>query len=317
MSIRPFEQKDRQAVRQICIETGLKGNLHEIFEDSEIFADLWLDPYLRGEPESCLVALAENQVVGYLVANQKSGFKFKALKFLIPTVVKVAWRAVSGVYKNESSCRFAKWLITNSWREAPRTPRDTPSFHFNVSEVARGAKALGDELIAAFCDEARNRGHTNFYIQVFSSSKDRPLPFYLRVGFEIFDVRETSVFPYPAVLATLVRKVPTEHRWQSHKVKPPLPVHVYGTDLDPWAHQAWPADGIGLHPPEDKHIGVWAPASFVPGPQSLAKVVQAVRNGLLSATTSDGLSFAILESSEDYDFWTRSLVSIDQKFGRD
>jgi len=298
VSVRRYRPEDRDSVRRVCIETGLKGHLTSLFEDTELFADLWLDPYLRGEPEACWVAEVDGEVVGYLVGSQRPGFKRRSVRHLAGPLAKLAWRLLRGRYRHHPpSERFARWMLTRSWREAPRSPTGWPSFHFNVSESARGARALGDELIAAFCDDARASGHSHFFIQVFASQRDRPLPFYVRVGFEIFDVRPTTVLPYPAVLATLVRPVPAEHAWSRHKALPPLPVYLHGS-TEAWADQAWPADQqVG----RETGIHIWAPASYPASAAMVARVVQQVRRGVLAGTTPGGLTFEVSDTANPPD----------------
>lgn len=298
MSVRRYRPEDRAAVRRVCIETGLKGHLNSLFHDPELFADLWLDCYLLGEPESCWVAEVDGEVVGYLVSSQRPGFLRRSIRHFGKPLLKLTWRLLAGRYRHHPpSTRFAKWLLTRAWREAPRAPRDCPSFHFNVSSSARGGQTLGDDLIAAFCNDARAKGFADFYIQVFASRRDRPLPFYIRVGFEIFDVRPTSVLPYPAVLATLVRPVPPEHAWSRHKAAPPLPVFLHGVAAH-WENQAWPpenqnASGHGIH--------VYAPASYQATAATLARVVAHVRRGVTAGTTPGGLTFEVADSENPPD----------------
>jgi hypothetical protein len=77
VKIRPYRQTDRQAIRQICCDTGFLGKpVDTIFQDRELFADLFAKPYLEHEPEWALVAEAEHRVVGYLLGSAGKHLKW-------------------------------------------------------------------------------------------------------------------------------------------------------------------------------------------------------------------------------------------------
>src|SRR5215472_710570 len=80
VEIRPYRRTDRQAIRQICCDTGFLGKpVDAIFQDRELFADLFTKPYLKHEPEWAFVAEAERQVVGYLLGSAGKHFEAKLM----------------------------------------------------------------------------------------------------------------------------------------------------------------------------------------------------------------------------------------------
>ena len=70
--VRPFHVQDREAVRQICADTGFLGQpIDPVFEDRELFADYLTGYYLRFEPESTLVCEVDGRVMGYLMGCRR------------------------------------------------------------------------------------------------------------------------------------------------------------------------------------------------------------------------------------------------------
>jgi len=212
--IRPYQLSDERAVRRICIETGLKGQLDELFCDKEAFANLWLNPYLHVPNPVAWVAERDGAVVGYLVGILKLPSVWDSLRTVFPTLLRVRFRAITGQYSHHPpSRRFAHWLIYRLWREAPKTPKHLPTFHFNLTADARDSR-LGDELLAAFFSAARAAGHQEMLIQVFVRPGKRDLKFYDRLGCRLLDVKETTVLKEPACFASLVRAIPDQLEWQ-------------------------------------------------------------------------------------------------------
>src|SRR6516162_7813801 len=76
VTMRSYRRADRQTIRQICCDTGFLGKpVDAIFQDRELFADLFTKPYLEHEPEWALVAEAEDRVVGYLLGSVSKHFE--------------------------------------------------------------------------------------------------------------------------------------------------------------------------------------------------------------------------------------------------
>ncbi len=66
--IRPYEPRDRSAVRRICFETGYMGEPEWQWRDPKSYADLFTSYYTDAEPESALVVDRAGVVEGYLLA---------------------------------------------------------------------------------------------------------------------------------------------------------------------------------------------------------------------------------------------------------
>ncbi len=251
--IRPYQPADEPAVRRICIETGLKGQLDQIFSDAEAFADLWLNPFLRVPKPVAWVAERDGEIVGYLVGHFGHISVLAKLSRVLPTLFKVTGRALVGKYAHHPpSLAFVRWLWFRAWREAPAMPKRLPTFHFNLATEARDGR-LGDELMAEFFAAARAQGHQEFSIQVFVRPGMRDLKFYDRLGCHLLDVKETSVLKEPACFASLVRPIPEQLDWQRVRGRLSLRTRLV---LPPGAAkpvgQVWAPDAIvfAAHPPK-------------------------------------------------------------------
>lgn len=66
--IRPYQECDRQQVREICYLTGYMGESAAWYwRDFQSFAEIWTGYYTDEEPESSFVAVRSGRVVGYLL----------------------------------------------------------------------------------------------------------------------------------------------------------------------------------------------------------------------------------------------------------
>ena len=68
VTIRPYEGRDRAAVRHVCHVTGYMGEPAAwMWRDVESFADLFTSYYTDAEPHSALVVELDGVVAGYLL----------------------------------------------------------------------------------------------------------------------------------------------------------------------------------------------------------------------------------------------------------
>ena len=193
--IRAYRPEDREAVRQICCETGFLGEpIDPIFQDHDLFADLITEPYLTIEPEWALVAESDNRVIGYLLGSVSPFFHWYQLRIGFHITRKMLARLVTGHYaEHPRSRQFIRWLLTAAGRERPRRPGEAAHLHFNLKDPHRG-RFLGRYLWQAFEQKLLAAGIGHCYGEFFSYPGRRPEHVYARYGFSIFDRRETTVF---------------------------------------------------------------------------------------------------------------------------
>ncbi len=210
ITIRPYRREDRPTIERICQETGLRGELDTLFCDRPLFVKLWLSPYLDGEPESCQVAEQEGKVVGYLVGSVRPGFHKRALRCLLPHLLTLLGRWLTGRYRNHPpSGNFVRWLVFRSWRETPKTPNAFAHFHFNLDPDIV-AILVGERLIAQFEESVFMQGLDGWHAVLFSSPSKRPVSIYKRMGFTIIDQKPCTLFPEGDVSAVCIYKSLTD-----------------------------------------------------------------------------------------------------------
>ncbi|MGH8019866.1 MAG: GNAT family acetyltransferase [Opitutaceae bacterium] len=198
-------------MRAICADTGFMGNpIDAIFEDREVFADFFTRYYTDYEPESALVAEAEEsgEIVGYLLGCTR--YRYQAWKqvalLLGRTIPKVLARYLSGRY-NKASRDFLYWVVLKSIKETPPAPRRSAHFHINLRPSFRTGIA-GRELVFSFFELAQARGVPRIYGQI-QTRDDRRSTFWTRYGFRELSRRRITKFDRyetkPIYVSTLFR----------------------------------------------------------------------------------------------------------------
>lgn len=103
--LRQYQDPDREEVRRICCDTGFLGSpIEGIYQDRELFADLFTNAYLEYEPEWTLVAENGGRVAGYLMGSVDQHFNRTLM--------------MSGF---QTACKMVKKLITGKYSRHPRS----------------------------------------------------------------------------------------------------------------------------------------------------------------------------------------------------
>ncbi|PWU14893.1 MAG: hypothetical protein C5B50_16315 [Verrucomicrobia bacterium] len=193
--IRPYREEDQPAVRRICCDTGFLGEpVEAVFQDRELFSDLFTRPYLESEPEWALVAEVDSRVVGYLLGSVRKHFDLVLMRSGCQTACKMLLRCASGRYaQHRRSTQFVRWLLTAGFWEQPRHPANAAHLHFNIGKGFRG-RGLCRHLWGVYEQQLRAAGVKQCYGSFFSLPGRRPEMIYARYGFTVFDRRRTSLF---------------------------------------------------------------------------------------------------------------------------
>lgn len=193
--VRPYRASDRQAIRQLCCDTGFLGEpIDSVFQDRELFADLFTGPYLEHEPDWALVAEADGRVVGYLLGSVCKHFDLVLMRNGAPVASKMLCHLLTGRYaQHPRSARFVRWLLTTAYQEQPKHPANAAHLHFDLDTAYRG-RGVCHRLWHAFEQRLRNAGVTHCYGAFFSHPQRRPEVVYARYGFTVYDRRRTTMF---------------------------------------------------------------------------------------------------------------------------
>ena len=192
--IRPYRPEDRQALREICADTGFLGKpIDPVFEDRELFADYLTSYYTDAEPESTFVCELDGVVKGYLMGcrfpKRKDAYEMQMLPGL---VARGLWRCFTRPY-NAASRSYIWWILTEARKQNPFTPPDIPHFHFNIRPEARSVGATR-ELVDIFLEYLYQNGDKQVYAQVVAYESRRGNRMFERYGFKVIDEREVTKY---------------------------------------------------------------------------------------------------------------------------
>jgi len=183
--IRPYEPRDRAAVRQICSDTADAGQpIERFFPDREVFADLLTNYYTEFEPQSVFVAESGREVVGYVTGSVDTKRFLRAMMWRIVPVASVKALARGTLWHPQAVRLFranlGMWLKTG-YRSGPTLGQYPAHLHVNVREGFRGQR-LGQRLVEAFCERARAAGARGVHAGV-SAENLRGCHFFEELGF--------------------------------------------------------------------------------------------------------------------------------------
>jgi hypothetical protein len=220
--VRPYQPRDRAAIRRICCDTGFLGKpIDPVFEDRELFADYLTAYYTDAEPESTFVCELGGEVKGYIMASRFPRRKaFYEARHLPGLALRGAWRYFARPY-HAASRRYVRWILTQARREVPFAPPGMAHMHFNVLPEARSVPALRDLVDTLFL-HLHAQGVKQVYGHVVSYGSRRGDRLFARYGFRLVDEREVTkyrdFYPDRVQLLTVVKDLEFN-------------VRAYGSDL--------------------------------------------------------------------------------------
>ncbi len=199
--VRPYEHRDREAVRYVCCETGLMGEPMEVFiEGREVFADMWSRYYTDYEPEHCWVAQVEGRVVGYLLGALDTNRQEHITRDkILPELARKAFttRCVWSLKTVRCVRRGVRSIMRGEFR-VPRLGRDYPAhLHTNLLDGYRGM-GLGTQLMKNWLEHLASHGVSGVHLVTTTYNK-QAVPFYRHMGFE--DIFENPLTFYEDIIA--------------------------------------------------------------------------------------------------------------------
>lgn len=142
MKIRGFEEKDREAVRDICHKTATDP---EYVKSKELVCLLYCDYYIDNEPDNCFVlADEEDNAIGYILCAEDERAFHEGMK---PYSKKV--RELS----------FSQWAmdIIATLADKPNTKKYPAHLHIDILPEGQ-RKGYGTKLIEALEAHLREKG---------------------------------------------------------------------------------------------------------------------------------------------------------------
>ena len=201
VGIRPFEARDRAAVREICCETADRGRpAREDFCDRALLADVITRYYTDFEPQCAWVAEADGRVIGYLTGALNTD---RANRMLF---ARVAPRAVGRALVRGVLWRRSAWrLLAGMAITAVKLIRaDRPSLagypahlHVDIRDGYRG-QHVGARLVAPFLRKL-DEAHIPGVHATVRSDNPGARGFFERLGFSALG-EHTVVLPMEGTL---------------------------------------------------------------------------------------------------------------------
>jgi hypothetical protein len=209
--IRSYRASDREAVRQLCCETGFLGEpIDPVYEDHELFADFLTTYYTDHEPESSFVLELGGEICGYLLGSRRP--LFNQLYAFQQNLV-LGLRALLRYRRyNKRSRRFVLWVLSQGWREVPAAPRRTPHFHINLLPEARKMSTTR-ALMSAYLSYLYRCGEKRVYGQIVTFESRRGEKMFERYGFRVMNRAEITkykaFYPESVYLSTVIKNLET------------------------------------------------------------------------------------------------------------
>lgn len=181
-TVRPYEARDRGAVRAICVANGALPERSR--PEDWLFADYWTRYYTDREPGHVWVADARGTVTGYLTAAfDTARYRRDMKRRVLPGIL--VRSALRGTIADPRSRAFILRRIA-AWSNMDADPaglleRFPGHLHVNLAEEARGA-GLGAALVEACLAEGRRNGVAGFHLETMSDNA-RAIRFFEKLGF--------------------------------------------------------------------------------------------------------------------------------------
>ncbi len=170
MIIRPYHEKDKNNVRNICIATSVG---HDAPEKEKLFIlNLYCDYYIEQEPQNCFVLADENDdAVGYILCSENLKRYTKNM---------CTYRSLI------KSKGIAKYLY--SWGEIfahlPAATKCKAHMHIDILPPYQH-KGYGTKLLDALKENLSAKG-INSVMLVVNSSNKKAVNFYKKNGFRAY-----------------------------------------------------------------------------------------------------------------------------------
>lgn len=208
---RPYEARDREAVRRLCCATGYLGNpIDPVFSDRELFADYLTRYYTDIEPQTSWVGEKDGVVVAYLLccADWKRHRWWSAWNS-VRLVARGLAKLLLGRY-DAPSRKFIGWILWRGWRESPYAPPESAHMHFNAMPEHRRVRMVAD-LVISMLDELKRRGVKRVYGQIASYDTRRTDRLYDYLGWKVVDKKRITKYAHlvdqPIYLSTVVKEL--------------------------------------------------------------------------------------------------------------
>jgi ribosomal protein S18 acetylase RimI-like enzyme len=194
--IRKFRAEDRETVRNIAWNTAFLGEpASAYFASPQILKDFLTLYFTDYEPESCFVAEAGRQVVGYLIGSKNTSRLEKVFtsKIFWPLLTRAMLRGAFFMPKNISFGIHSLVSFLRGEYNDPEFSAEYPAtLHINLDSHWRNHH-IGSRLINAYFDYLRSNNVSGVRLGTMS---DKAAAFFRQQGFELLYTAKRSYLRY-------------------------------------------------------------------------------------------------------------------------
>ncbi|MGP4111632.1 GNAT family N-acetyltransferase [Streptomyces sp. 4N509B] len=183
-TIRTYEPRDLDALREICVRTGLRGgDARGHYRDPEILPTLFAEPYAVFDPDLVFVADDGERAVGYIVGTDDSVAHAEALRDRWLPSRAARFPAPEGPAKDLDD--VMRGLLHDPMRFlTPGITEEYPA-HLHIDLLPHAQRrGLGRRLMTAFLDALRERDVPAVHLAM-DPANTNARAFYERVGFTL------------------------------------------------------------------------------------------------------------------------------------
>jgi len=183
--IRPFAEKDLDALYAISVATGLSGSdASHLYADPRMLGHIYAAPYALLETGLTLVAEEDDGVVGYVVGVVDTRSWERRLE-------REWWPSLRRQYANPEGIPPADWTEDQRRADMIHNPKSTPAavaeaypshLHLNLLSTAQGL-GVGTKLFQAWLGIGRRRGAAGMHVGV-NPANTRGARFWEKQGFK-------------------------------------------------------------------------------------------------------------------------------------
>jgi len=175
VDVRPFQVNDTESLRAICCATAPEQPFLPWLEVPRLACELFLDPYLELESESCFVGLLDGRVVGYIVGTrdertfrlrQRTRLQHRLIRLLRIHIEGVTERRFTHLFSHRAMAKIY-WKALAGLRERTSDPyydmdRYPATSHIQVVPEARG-KSVALALMLQFHKHLKAHGAPGYH----------------------------------------------------------------------------------------------------------------------------------------------------------
>lgn len=170
MLIRPYNEKDKENIRHVCIVTA--GCTHKPEDEKKFILKLYCDYYIEKEPENCFVLADDNDnAVGYIMCSENFGAYRKNFRPYL---------------KDISEISFFKYIyaLGEIIAHLPASGKCSAHMHIDILPDYQ-SKGYGSELLSTLRNHLKAKNVNGLMLVVGNDNKNA-VRFYKKNGFESY-----------------------------------------------------------------------------------------------------------------------------------